>query len=154
MAPAVILDTSEDLWVEAQLPASLMGRVRPGDSIKLEDGTAGKVLCVGHSLDPKTRSAKLIGSIPTSAGYVLGQMVTLSTHRRAEVGGLDVPPEAVVWVAGTPSVFVRTEGGFSVLPVKVKGKTLQAATIEADLAPGQKVAVSGLAQLENMIGSE
>ena len=67
---------------------------------------------------------------------------------------MDVPPEAVVWVGGTPSVFVRTEGGFSVLPVKVRGKTLQAATIEADLAPGQKVAVSGLAQLENMIGSE
>ncbi len=154
MAPAVILDTSEELWIEAQLPASLMGKVRPGDNISLEGGAAGKVLSVGHTLDPKTRSAKLIGSIPTSAGYFVGQMVTLSIHREAQIGGLDVPPEAVVWVGGTPSVFVRTEGGFSVLPVKVRGKTLRAATIEADLAPGQKVAVSGLAQLENMIGSE
>ncbi len=154
MAPAVILDTSEELWVEAQLPVSLVGKVRPGDSISLEGGAAGKVLSVGHTLDPKTRSAKLIGSIPTSAGYVVGQMITLSIHREAQVGALDVPPEAVVWVGGTTSVFVRTGGGFSVLPVKVRGKTLQAATIEADLAPGQKVAVSGLAQLENMIGSE
>jgi membrane fusion protein, heavy metal efflux system len=154
MAPALILDTSDELWVEAQLPGSLMGKVRPGDSIRLDESVSGKVLSVGHTLDPKTRSATLIGTIPAASGYVAGQMVTLSIHREAAIGGLDVPARAVVWVAGTPRVFVRTESGFTVLPVKVRGKTLQAATIEANLAPGQKVAVSGLAQLENMIGAE
>ena len=94
-----------------------------------------------------------MGTIPAAAG-VAGQMVTLSIHRKAGVGGFDVPAQAVVWVAGTPRVFVRTEVGFTVLAVKVRGKTLHAATIEANLAAGQKVAVSGLAQLENMIGAE
>ncbi len=154
MAPAVVLDTSDELWVEAQLPASLMGKVRPGDSILLGNGIAGKVLSVGHTLDPKTRSAMLIGSISASAGFVMGQMVTLSIHREAAVAGLAVPAQSVVWVGGTPSVFVRTRAGFSVLAVKLKGKTLHGATIEADLAPGEKVAVSGLAQLENMIGGK
>ena len=88
MAPAVVIDTSDELWVEAQLPASLMGKVRPGDSILLGNGIVGKVLSVGHTLDPKTRSATLIGSIPASAGFVMGQMVTLSIHREAAVGGL------------------------------------------------------------------
>lgn len=159
MSPAVVLDTSDELWVEAQLPASLMGKVRPGDSIYMDGGVAGntctcEVLSVGHTLDPKTRSATLIGTIPASAGLVMGQMVTLSIHREAAVAGLGVPAQSVVWVAGTPSVFVRTGSGFTVLPVNLKGKTLQGATIEADLAPGQKVAVSGLAQLENMIAGE
>jgi cobalt-zinc-cadmium efflux system membrane fusion protein len=154
MSAALILDTSDELWVEAQLPASLMGKVLPGDRIRMGEGATGKVLSVGHTLDPKTRSAKLVGTIPASAGYVLGQMVTLSIHREAATGGFDVPAQSVVWLAGMPSVFVRTKDGFAVQPVTLKGKTLLGATIEGELMAGQKVAVSGLAQLENMIGAE
>lgn len=154
MAPAIVIDTSDELWVEAQLPASLIGKVRPGDSIRLEGGAKGKVLSVGHTLDPKTRSATLTGTVPASAGLVPGQMVTLSIHREAAVSGVDVPAQALVWLSGAPSVFVRIATGFAVLPVTLKGKTLHAATIEGALAAGQKVAVSGLAQLENMIGAE
>ena len=154
MAPAIVLDTSVELWVEAQLPASLIGKVRPGDTIRLDNGTTGKVLSVGHTLDPKTRSARLTGTIPASAGLVPGQMVTLSVHREAAVSGLDVPAQAVVWLRGAPTVFVRTKAGFSVLPITLKGKTLASATIEGALVAGQKVAISGLAQLENMVGAE
>ncbi|MFA5900980.1 MAG: efflux RND transporter periplasmic adaptor subunit [Hyphomicrobium sp.] len=154
MAPAVVVDTSDELWVEAQLPAALIGKVRPGDAIHIGDATVGRVLSVGHTLDPKTRSAKLTGTIPASSGYVAGQMVTLSIHREAAVGGLTVPAQSVVWLAGKPSVFLRTQGGFTVLPVTLKGKTLHGATVEGALSPGQEVAVSGLAQLENMIGAE
>jgi cobalt-zinc-cadmium efflux system membrane fusion protein len=154
MAPAVLVDTSDELWVEAQLPASLIGKVRPGDSIRLGEGATGKVLSVGHSIDAKTRSAQLIGSIPASSGLVVGQMVMLSIHREAALGGFDVPAQSVVWLAGTPSVFVRTENGFVVLPVSLKSKTLIGATVEGDLRAGQKVAVTGLAQLENMISGE
>lgn len=154
MSPAVVLDTSDELWVEAQLPAALVGKVRPGDSIRLDGGAAGKVLSVGQTLDPVTRSAKLTGTIPAATGFVVGQMVTLSIQREAAVSGLDVPAQAVVWVGGSPSVFVRTEAGFSVVPVKLRGKTLHAATIEAEIATNGKVAISGLAQLENMIGGE
>jgi cobalt-zinc-cadmium efflux system membrane fusion protein len=154
MAPAVVMDTGDELWVEAQLPASLIGKVRAGDTIRLENGTTGKVLSVSHSIDPKTRSAILTGSIPAQSGFVPGQMVTLGVHRQAALSGLDVPAQAVVWVQGNPTVFVRTESGFDALPVTLKGKTLQGATIEGALKAGQKVAVSGLAQLENMIGGE
>ncbi|MDP1910344.1 MAG: efflux RND transporter periplasmic adaptor subunit, partial [Hyphomicrobium sp.] len=92
MAPAIVLDTSDQLWVEAQLPASLIGKVRPGDGITLENGAKGKVLSVGHTLDPKTRSAILTGTVPASAGLIPGQMVTLSIHREAAVSSVEVPP--------------------------------------------------------------
>jgi cobalt-zinc-cadmium efflux system membrane fusion protein len=154
MAPAVVMDTGDELWVEAQLPASLMGKVRAGDTIRLENGTTGKVLSVSHSIDPKTRSAILTGSIPAQSGFVPGQMVTIGVYRQAALSGLDVPADAVVWVQGDPTVFVRTAAGFEALPVTLKGKTLHNATIEGSLTAGQKVAVSGLAQLENMIGKE
>lgn len=154
MQAAVAFDTSDELWVEAQLPASLVGKVHPGDSITLEDGTKGKVLSVGHTLDPKTRSTTLTGTIPGSAGLVPGQMVTLSIHRQAAISSVEVPAQAVVWLGAAPSVFVRTATGFAVQPVVLKGKTLRAATIGGGLTAGQKIAISGLAQLENMIGAE
>ena len=154
MAPAVVMDTSDALWVEAQLPAALIGKVRAGDTILLQSGGEGKVLSVSHSIDPKTRSAQLTGSIPAGESLVAGQMVTLSIHREASIGGLQVPAAAVVYLAGAPNIFVRTADGFSVLPITLKGKTLHGATVEGPLAPGQKVAVSGLAELENMIGGE
>jgi cobalt-zinc-cadmium efflux system membrane fusion protein len=154
MAPAVSLDTTDELWVEAQLQASLIGKAQPGDDIHLSDGTMGKVLSVGHTLDPKTRSTNLIGTIPAAGGLAAGQMVTLSIHRKAAVSGFDVPAKSVVFLSGTPSVFIRSKEGFTVQPVTLKGKTLHGATIEGPLQPGQQVAVSGLAQLENMIGAE
>jgi membrane fusion protein, heavy metal efflux system len=154
MAPAVVLDTSDELWVEAQLPASLIGKVRPGDTIRVDNGATGKVLSVGHTLDPKTRSARLTGTIPATTGLVPGQMVTLSVHRAAAASGLDVPAQAIVWLHGEPTVFVRTQTGFTAVPITLKGKTLVSATIEGAVSAGQKVAVSGLAQLENMVGAE
>lgn len=154
MEPAVVFDTSDELWVEAQLPASLIGKVHPGDSITLDSGAKGKVLSVGHTLDPKTRSTTLTGSIPVSSGLVPGQMVTLSIHREAAVSGVEVPAQAVVWLDAAPSVFVRTQTGFAVQPVVLQGKTLRAATIGSGLMAGQKVAVSGLAQLENLLGGK
>jgi cobalt-zinc-cadmium efflux system membrane fusion protein len=154
MAPAVVIDTSDELWVEAQIPAGLIGKVRAGDSIHIGEDVTGTVLSVGHSLDPKTRSATLIGNIPKSSGFVPGQMVTLNIHRHEASKGFAVPAQSVVWLAGKPNVFVRTASGFSVLPVTLKGKTQRIATVDGPLQTGQKVAVSGLAQLENMIGSE
>ncbi|MBA2125893.1 efflux transporter periplasmic adaptor subunit [Hyphomicrobium methylovorum] len=154
MAAAAVIDTTDELWVEAQLPAALLGKVRAGDSIHLNDDVIGKVLSVVHSIDPKTRSARLIGQIPASSGFAVGQMVTLSVHRAAPSASFDVPSQAVVYLAGKPKVFLRTNNGFTAVPVTLRGKTLHGATIEGEIVAGQKVAVSGLAQLENMMGAE
>ncbi len=159
MAPAVVLDTNDTLWVEAQLPATLVGKVRPSDTIEVFSSGAtnsaiGKVLSVGHALDPMTRSAKLIGELPPDSGFVSGQLVTISVLRTAKLGGLNVPAKSVVYITGEPNVFVRTKVGFSLQPVTLRGKSTRSATIEGNIKPGQKVATSGLALLENMISKE
>lgn len=154
MAPAVTIDTSDELWIEAQLPAHLVSRITPGDRIKVMDGPEGKVVSVGGSLDKLTRSAKLIASVPAESGLLPGQMVTLSIIQKAVTGALSVPASAVARIDGVESVFVRNRTGFTLVPVEVAGRSPSAATVLGNLPEGAAVAASGLPQLEQMMGTE
>lgn len=154
MAPAVTIDTSDELWVEAQLPAHLVSRITPGDRIKVMDGPEGKVVSVGGSLDKLTRSASLIASVPADSGLLPGQMVTLSIIQKAAAGALSVPASAVTRINGVQGVFVRNETGFKLVPVEVAGRSPSEATVLGNLPEGAAVAASGLPQLEQMLGVE
>lgn len=152
MDTAVIVDTSRELWLEAQLPAQLIGKIGVGDKIELPNGAMGKVISVGISLDPLTRSTSLLAEIPAGAGHISGQTTTVTVVKPAVRTGFEVPTDALSWINGTPHVFLRTEAGFLPLPVTVLGRTAEVATIEGDLRAGQMVAINGLASLEKMIG--
>ncbi len=154
MAPAVTIDTSDELWIEAQLPAHLVSRIAPGDRIKVIDGPEGKVVSVGGSLDKLTRSAKLIASVPAESGLLPGQMVTLSVVQKAVTGARSVPSSAVARINGIEGVFVRSETGFILTPVKVEGRSPLAATVIGNIPESAAVAASGLPQLEQMLDAE
>ena len=159
MAPAVIIDTSYVMWVEAQLPASYVSEIHQGDVIEARsvDGkrvASGRVLSVGHSLDPMSRSTKLTGELTNGLKFLSGEFVNVSIIRAAKLGGLEVPSASVAFIEGKSNIFVRTQKGFSVAAVKVRGKSFKLATIEGEVLPGQQVATSGLAILENMIAGE
>ncbi|HEX2842678.1 efflux RND transporter periplasmic adaptor subunit [Hyphomicrobium sp.] len=154
MAPAVTLDMSDELWIEAQLPAQLVARIVPGDRIKVQGGPEGKVVSVGSSLDKMTRSAKLIASVPTDSRLLPGQMVTLSIIQQAETGALSVPASAIARVDGVESVFVRNDSGFMLVPVEVAGRSPSTATVHGNLSEGAQVAATGLPQLERMLETE
>lgn len=154
MAPVVSIDTSSELSIEVQLPAHLAARIKAGDKIQVIDGPEGTVVSVGGSLDRMTRSAALVASVPANSGLMPGQMVTLSVQRPAEVGGLAVPAAAVARVDGKDSVFVRTDNGFTLVPVTLRGRSPLGATIAGEIAQDAQVASSGLPQLEQMLAGE
>lgn len=154
MAAAVTIDTSNELWIEAQLPAHLVSRVVPGDHVQVVGGPEGIVKSVGGSLDKMTRSAKLIAMIPSGSGLLPGQMVTLTIKQHAATGALSVPSSAVVRINNTDGVFVRSDHGFRLVPVAVSGRDPVSTTISGDLPLGAQVAASGIPQLEQMLGSE
>lgn len=154
MAAAVIIDTSDEICIEAQVPAALVGNVSPGDRIRIAGGPEGKVVSVAGSLDKLTRSAKLIASVPTDSGLLPGQLVSVSIVQRSASGALSVPASAVARINQVQGVFVRSEKGFSLVPVEVAGKSAETATIIADIPHGAEVAASGLVQLEQMLGTE
>jgi len=154
MAAAVIIDTSDELWVKAQIPAELIEKIKPGDRVQITDGPAGSVLSVGGSLDPVTRSATLFAALQSIPKLVAGQMVTVAIQRPAATGSLEVPSSAVVWMNGRTHVFVKVDTGFALRDVEVRGQTPDFATVEGNLKPDEQVAFTGLAQLEKLASGE
>lgn len=154
MAPAVTIDTSDELWIEGQLPSQLVARVAIGDRIKVANGPEGKIVAIGGSLDKMTRSAKLIASVPANSGLLPGQMVTLTVVQQAATGALSVPSSAVARIKETEGVFVRNDSGFTLVPVTVAGRSPEAATVVGNIAGDARVAASGLPQLEQMLEAD
>jgi cobalt-zinc-cadmium efflux system membrane fusion protein len=151
MDAAIVIDTSRDLWVQAQVPANLVGAIRVGDEVRTAEGATGHVVSVGISVDPLTRSTTLLADLPGAAGPIPGQMTKITVTRTSPSTALEVPSTAVTWIDGSPRVFLRTDIGFSVMTVKLRGQTRHLVTLEGDLRPGQQVATVGLAQLEKML---
>lgn len=154
MDTAVIIDTSRELWLQAQLAANLVGAVAVGDRIELPNGDAGKVVSVGISLDPVTRSTTLMAEIPASPEHITGQTTSITIVKQSAREQFEISAEAISWIGGTAYVFVRTETGFKATPIVISGRTASVATVEGDLRTGQKLAVSGQAQLEKMMTGE
>ena len=155
MDAAVLVDTSEELWLQAQLPGQMFGKVRVGDQIELPDGDSGKVISVGISLDPVTRSTTLFAEIPARRDHMTGEATTILIVRPAVVREFEIAADAIAWIGGKPHVFVRTATGFLPVAIVVKGKTADVATVESEgLKSGQKLATNGLAQLEKMMAGE
>ncbi|MGZ8409677.1 MAG: efflux RND transporter periplasmic adaptor subunit [Hyphomicrobium sp.] len=154
MAAAVTVSTSEELWIEAQLPADLVQQVRPGDPVQISDTLEGTVLSVGGTLDSVTRSATLLATIPAGSPLIAGQLVSITLKRPAETGSYEVPVSSVAWVNNAHVVFTRSADGFALTPVILKGKSRTSATVTGALTPDQQIAASGLPQLEALLLDE
>ncbi len=154
MGAVVTLDTSDDLWVDVQVPASVLAGVRIGGLITLENGTEGRIVAIGGSLDDATRSAKLYAALPKGEGLIPGQMVSVTLKRETVSGALSVPSNAVTRIDNMPSVFVKTGSGFAVKPIELRGRSREEATVSGEIAPGDLVAASGLPQLEQLLSRE
>jgi len=154
MGAVVTVDTSNELWVEVQVPASVVELIKPGSAIQIVDGPKGHVVSVGTSLQGMTRSALLYAAIPASSGLLAGQLVSIQLQRDAVPGALSVPANAVARIAGQSAVFVRNDSGFTIKAVELRGKSTDAATVVGDLPLDAQVAASGLPQLEQMLQGE
>ncbi len=151
MDPVVTVDTSDRLWVEAQIPADLVSQIKPGTTIRVVGGPEGRVVSVGTALQGMTRSAILYAEIPASSTLVTGQIVSIQLERSALTGALSVPAKAVTKIAGASAVFVRCDDGFTVQTVELRGRSPEFATIVGDLPPDAAVAASGIPQLQQML---
>lgn len=150
MAPAVVIDRDDKLWVEARLPAALIGKVRAGDAVEVA-GTRGRVVAAGASIDPRTRSAVMRAELTAPAGLVPGQTANVTVFGKAPAGAVVAPRAALTRIGGRDAVFVRTAAGYEPLFVKVAGLS-SASAVVTGLPPGAQVVSSGVSQLKSAAG--
>ena len=136
------------------MPQDLVSSVEAGDPVKIAGGPAGTVVSIARALDPGMRSARLLARIDLRGDLVAGQMVTIELAKRRKATGLEVPAAALGWIDGGFAVFVKTPSGFTMQRASVRSRTAEVATIESEIKAGDRVAVSGLSQLEKMAAGE
>lgn len=147
-AAPFVIDAPGPVHVEAQVPARLLGAIRPG--MRVRAGQAeGRVLAVGSTLGAATRSAALRASVGPGSGLVAGRTVSLVVMSDPPAGAVSAPASAVVRLDQGPAVFQQTPQGYVARPVKVLGQADGRATLTG-LQPGARVAVAGVAALKSL----
>ncbi len=163
MAPFVIENTAA-LRLDLQVPERLAGKVKTGMPVTLtlpgSSEVAGRILSVGASLDPQTRSVPARASIPAVPGLVPGQsvMAVIADPAGSDQTGVSVPSAAVTRIGGQDYVFVRGASGdgvaFARRKVIVAADAGGRAIISGGLKAGEPVAISGVAELKSLLGGE
>ena len=145
----IVLQASDQLWLQASLPATTAKLVRVGDRVAASPGDIqGEVIAVGLNIDPVSRSVMLRANIDKADGARPGQNVLATLIGQAPAGALIIPRTALVRLNGTYVVFVAQNGGFQVVPANVLSRGPDRATIMAPIGAGDQLAISGLTELK------
>jgi cobalt-zinc-cadmium efflux system membrane fusion protein len=151
-APYVI-DAADRYEVVAQLPERLVGTVRSGMTVQIAPNIVGRIIAVGSTIDPATRSASLKAQIPPGAGIVSGRATSLTIFGPAPSGAVKVPETAVTVIDGKQVVFVTTRDGFAIREVTHGDPAGNQIVVLSGLKPAEQVVVTGTSALKALAHS-
>jgi len=150
---AALLLSGDRLWAEAQLPPTLVGRVRAGQAVRLPGAqAAGRVIAVGGVLDPMSRAALLRAELP-AAGLAPGQTLEIEILDTPPADARRVPAAAVSREGGQELVFMAVDGGFRPQPVERLGSDGDAAVV-LGLPADARVVTRGVVALKALARQE
>lgn len=150
MAPAVTLDRADKLWIEARISPAIARKLQVGYGVRV-GATSGRVVALGASIDPKTRSLPLRAELEGVADLAPGQAVSVTLLAPAPAGAQSIPRSALLQAPDGAKVFVKTGSGYQAQPVAVVGVAGPEAVVTG-LPTGARVAAAGAAQLKSALG--
>jgi cobalt-zinc-cadmium efflux system membrane fusion protein len=150
MGSAVVIDSTDRIWVEARLPVDLVGRVHTGDPVEV-GGFRGRVVAVAGTLDPRTHSAVLRAELDRNARLAFGQTATLNVMSRVPDAAVSVPRASVTRIGGRDTIMVRR--GLRYVPVAVTVIGSSADRVVVSGLPARTLVVTaGVSQLKAAMG--
>jgi multidrug efflux pump subunit AcrA (membrane-fusion protein) len=158
-APLFTIAELDPLWVELQVPAARLPNLSVGSEVSLPaQGTKGKIIRIGRTVDPATQSAVAVAEIRGDGGSVWpGLAVGVTVIVGSQITGSDwsVPIASVVRHKDRNWVFIRIPEGFRAVPVQVVSESPRGSWIRAEFAPDDKVATGGIiALLAELAGAD
>lgn len=152
-AAPFVIDGTGPLQVSAQLPERLIGSVRPGMAVRIGREATGRVLAVGSTIDPMTRSATVTAEVPPGPGLVPGSATSIVIEGPAPAGSLRIPAGAVVRQEEQAIVFVVVRGGVVARRVTLAEGGGQDAVVIRGLRQGDRVVTRGVSELASLAGA-
>ena len=152
--PVLMLENPSKLQVQTNVSSEVFTHLKLGDSVSLEvgqTGTAvtGKIARLVPAADPATHTYLVKIDLPQGSGLKSGMYVLVS-FAIGQREGVRVPQSAVLDRAGITGVFVvDAQGVAHYRMVRVGEASDGQVEIQAGLAPGERVATSGTAELQS-----
>ncbi|HWE94687.1 MAG TPA: efflux RND transporter periplasmic adaptor subunit [Tepidisphaeraceae bacterium] len=154
--PLVEIAANDRIEVRLGMEPSDLPFLKPGQPVRLsrtDDATGesieGQIRLIGQRLDPTTRLADVMVSLPPGARLLLESFVVAKTARTTATG-LIVPRDAVLPGEGGPTLFTVTDGKAVKHTVKTGIENDQEVQIIADdVAEGDAAVVVGNAELQD-----
>ena len=149
--PLFRINGLDTVWVEAELPENVAGRVKPGMAVEAtsqaldSEPLKGKVSAILPQVDPSTRTLKARIELENPGQRLVpGMFVTVNFASAAKKDVLTVPTEAVIRT-GTRNVVIlaKKEGRFAPVEVEIGMEANGKTVIRKGLEAGQKVVTSG-----------
>jgi RND family efflux transporter MFP subunit len=149
-APLVTIARLDPIWVNLQVPLSRAVALDSVERVHLPSvDLDGRLIRVGRTVDSSTQSVTAVAEFKTGRSSLRpGQ--ALQAILRVKGGGASqwrVPADAVVSHLNHSWVFVRVPEGFRAVPVTLVSETPQFASVQGQLAMGERVATRGLLTL-------
>lgn len=146
--PAAALAYTPTRWIEAEVPLEQARTLKPGQSARILPGEMdGTLLAVGLTADPHRQTVMARVELPGAEGLRPGQRVQVRLAE-SQAGLWRVPRSAIVQVDGHDSVFVQRAGQLIPLKALAHGHEADAALIEADLQPNDRIVTRGAIALK------
>jgi cobalt-zinc-cadmium efflux system membrane fusion protein len=138
------------LWLEVQVPVSVLARVSPGAAVRVSSvGASGRVLSIGRSAGANQSVAVRAQMRDAGSALVPGQTVEASlAPTMGGRSGWRIPMSAVTRNGEQPLVLVATPKGFSAVPVQVLDEDDRSALVAGALTTGERIAVQGVAAVK------
>ncbi|MBY0258615.1 MULTISPECIES: efflux RND transporter periplasmic adaptor subunit [Methylobacterium] len=146
------------VWIELSVPTTELAKVREGARVAIVAGddrprAEGKVVFVSPILNPETRSARVIVSLPNKdMAWRPGTFVTTEVEIAQDPVKVRLPKSAIQTIGGEKVVFARTPAGFERRDVTIGKADDQAYEILSGLNPGDEVAVANSFVLKAELG--
>lgn len=144
------------LWLEAQLPVSLLAETKVGQTLRIA-GTdiAGKVIALGRAVDPASQSVLLRAAVERGAERLVPGQTLEVVLAGSGNGGQQIPAAAIVRHESRTLVFIELDAAdhgkrYLPRPVKILRQGGDSALIEG-VVPGERVVVNGSAALKAML---
>ncbi|MCH2219887.1 MAG: efflux RND transporter periplasmic adaptor subunit [Dechloromonas sp.] len=151
----VVADLSR-VWALAQVPEQQIGQVRVGQQVSIEvpalgnERRVGKLIFVGHTVDPETRTVLVRTELDNRDGALKPAMLATMLIEARPSDKLVVPASAVVREGEEEFVFVAGDGGqYRLTKVKLAPEQGGRRVVISGLKGGEKLVVEGAFHLNN-----
>jgi RND family efflux transporter MFP subunit len=145
------MENPATLRLEADVPAALIGNVKPGDHLKVRissvtNETAGTVAEMSPAADPNSRTFLVKLDLPDAPGLRSGQFGRVAVPV-GEVSAIRVPVSAVIQRGQMELVFVVSNNHAQLRLVKTGARVGDEVEVVSGLDSGEKIVTEGAAAL-------